>query len=452
MNKDEKRIEKIIKANRKIFRKLEYIWNILTNPKNYLIPETIEEYRAFFYTPKIQINNHEYYFNKTAEERLNEFVDTFQEIEEIERFTSYGYIKSTVIKSIEKAVEKRVKNNSKPNVNQIADIIATLIASQKKYLFIRSIEGLELEGIKSIELGDSEIFVFDSNYQEKIKQHCEKSDSLEFYEKNVVPMINKYFLNKVCLRVEAFGESKKAGDIALKRMRLIINVLRFFLCLSIYKRVHQYMIQISLSNEAYKCGDESICIGLESDDINLISGQGRMPLQKYSITSGFIEKLKKNCFFDEIINLITKEHISELEGSILTAIYWIGEAQNEFDYDVAFLKYWTALEAVTFNPTDISEALSISIAILLVFGGYDFIKIQDIEETKKLLKKLYDKRSAVIHRGMREIVSPLDVTEICKFSTWTALSLLNLRQKNYTELADIKKEVDRLYSLSSKSV
>jgi len=128
------------------------------------------------------------------------------------------------------------------------------------------------------------------------------------------------------------------------------------------------------------------------------------------------------------------------------------KAQNEFDYDVAFLKYWTALEAVTFKPTDISEALSTNVATLLAFGGYDFIKIEDIEDTKRLLKKLYDKRSDVVHEGMREKVSPLDLSDICKYSTWIVLSLLNLRRLNYENLEDIKKETDRLYSVSSKSV
>ena len=27
-------------------------------------------------------------------------------------------------------------------------------------------------------------------------------------------------------------------------------------------------------------------------------------------------------------------------------LYWIGEAQNDFDYDSAFLKYWISLETI----------------------------------------------------------------------------------------------------------
>jgi hypothetical protein len=444
-------IEKIITTNKKNIRKLEYIWNILINPKNYIIPETIEEYKSYFYTPKITINNQECYFNKVAEDNLNEFVNIFQEIKEIEKFVSLNYIRSTVIKFIAGMVKNRIEKKDTPNTSQIANIVSNLIDSQRSYQFIRVIEGLEFKNLKSIKLGEDEIFIFDSDYKENLRHHCEKVGSLEYYQKSAIPMIDKYFLNKICLKVKTFGELEKAGDIALKRMKLIVNMLRFYLCLFINKRVHQRMILISLSNEVFKSGDEAICIGCDSDEITLFYGRGRMSLQKFEITSELIDKLKKDCFFDETVSLIAKDNLSELEGSILAAIYWTGEAQHEFDYDVAFLKYWTALETVTFNPTDISEALSANTAILLAFGGYDFIKIEDIEDTKRLLKRLYNKRSDIIHEGMREKISPLDLIDICKYSTWTVLCLLNLRRLNYKNLEDIKKETERLYSVNSKS-
>lgn len=443
------KITKLINSNKKIIKKLWHIWSTLTEPDNFLIPETVEDYKSFFYTSKIKVNNSECYFSKAGEEKLEEFISVMQSIIGIKGLVSHAYIKSTVIDLLGIAVAERLAKKSKPNMSQIEDILGKLLDSCKRYQFIRPIEGLELIDIPSIRMGDSEIFIFDLGYKEKIKQHCEQASSLDFYQKSVVTMIDKYFINKVCVITEVFGECGEAKKIALKRMQLVINLFRFFLSFFIHKRVWQHVIQINLASDMYKHGDESICIDSDNHELTLSYGRGRMPLQRFSINAKLINELKNKLFFDESIALIGKDNLSELEGSILTAIHWIGEAQNEFNYDIAFLKYWTALEAITYNPNDISEALSNSIAVLSAFGEYGFIRVDEVKDVKKAIKKLYKKRSIVVHRGGMNIVSALELAEICKYSTWAILNLFSLRRKNYTKLQDIKKEIDRLFSTIS---
>lgn len=59
-------LDDILKNNQKTFRKLTHLWPTLTNPKNYVIPETIEEFKQLdgIFAPKIKINSRDCYFKK----------------------------------------------------------------------------------------------------------------------------------------------------------------------------------------------------------------------------------------------------------------------------------------------------------------------------------------------------------------------------------------------------
>jgi hypothetical protein len=59
-----------------------------------------------------------------------------------------------------------------------------------------------------------------------------------------------------------------------------------------------------------------------------------------------LQELEEKGFLNEFAEIINgnQNNRTKLEGCILSAIYWAGEAQNEYDWDIAFLKFWTALE------------------------------------------------------------------------------------------------------------
>jgi hypothetical protein len=63
--------------------------------------------------------------------------------------------------------------------------------------------------------------------------------------------------------------------------------------------------------------------------------------------------------------MLKSDKKSELDENILTSIYWIGEAQNDFLRESAFIKCWTALETIfSVNGNGINEALARGIPIL----------------------------------------------------------------------------------------
>ena len=218
----------------------------------------------------------------------------------------------------------------------------------------------------------------------------------------------------------------------------------------------------------------------DQSELSLADDRGRRPLQSFEFTNNRLCELKKETFFDDLCDFVFKEEKTELERCILTAIYWIGEAQNDHDRESSFLKYcialesiltdkkerrphakndyegkfsffkyWIALKKILINKeerTGITHTLCKGISILLSFGGYEFINPTAIKMTYKKISKLYDTRSDIVHEGLYGKVSAEDLSDICKFSSWSVLCLFWLRNSYGIEsISEIKPQIDKLY-------
>ena len=165
----------ILNNRKKTIRKLKYLWIHLVNRKNFLIPETIQEAFQFgIEVPRIKIEPFgECFFNEKSRIWLTNFVSTIYEIPEIKHSVSYGFIYRTTKSFIEKSIYEQLKHSLKPDPHEnIVNIIQALINAQGHYQFFRIVEGIKLEGVESLMLGDVEIFVFTKVYEKEFQDYC----------------------------------------------------------------------------------------------------------------------------------------------------------------------------------------------------------------------------------------------------------------------------------------
>ncbi len=468
-------LDNILKRHPKLVRKLKYLWPLLTKQENFIIPKTIDEIKQLggpfatkiilastedifnermkgdYVTPYYADQVTELYFNKKSKAALSEFLNTLYNIPEIKNSVSYYFICKTTLSFIERAIYNNIHHSIKPDTaKDIENIIGSLIQGQKHFQFFRVVEGVELKGTKSLTLGDVELFVFSETNEREIRQICEYTNENGYYQATFVPFVEEHFFGKECLRTVAFGDEIMAAKIAAKKMRHAINILRFIVCLLDYERIHENLIKINLIGESYNVIEDTIHIDLDNKILTRSYGKGRTPLQKLPVNNKLLINLKEIYFFNDLLFILTKENKTELENAILTSIYWIGEAQDDYVYESAFIKYWTALETlITLRNEGITENLAKSIPTLLAFGGYKVIEIGEIEEARKSVVKLYDKRSDIIHRGIYGDVSPVELTEVCKYAVWCVQACLGLRLR-YETLEQIRNETNRLYDLSTR--
>ena len=434
----------------KIEKTINQTWNTLIKPKNYCIASTFEDLAKSFKSPHLKINSQIWMFNDELIKKMREFTDIFyfktiyinKKTEEIATY-------DTIWKSIKIELELEISNINqgieKRNFKDVITAIFFRMSEQIKEIdFFFILDGLELQEINQISFGNIKIVKFDENSMNDFyENNIEINPS---YAENLKKYIADNFLNKVVMICSAFGDSDKAEKIVRSKSKELINYLRYAICVMAHDRISDNMIKINIAAEAYTQTEYVLRREVANNTTASIRGRGRRSLEKLTINKNLLNNLEEKVFLNEFKSFLNKEQIGELEGSIITAIYWAGEAQNEFDLDIAFLKYWTALEAIFSNEKEkITHALCKGISITLAFSRYHFIEVSETLTIYKRISYLYDKRSKIIHSGFRQSITAQELSEICKYTSHIILSLFDFKNMGYTELKQIGRDIEKLY-------
>lgn len=433
-------------------------WNTLVKgknkSKNYCIPASLEEYKKFdTYAPRLKINCKDWILLENATVAFNEVVSRIYNHSELRGVASFRTVHMAVKRELEVELSAREKNSkSKRAFTEILENIQCSINVEINHFdFFFVVEGLRLESLERISCGKAEIFVFGQELRDQlITGHFGAVDS-QNSEASVrtQDFIDENFMNRLCIKCTAYGDSNIAHKKAHRQVRELINYFRYILCLLIHDRVSEQVIKINLLSETYSNSEKTLIRRYKNNDVILFSGRGRKPLQALSINKSFLEDLSCNGFLNDFIAMIDAPLQTQLEGCISTAIYWIGEAQDEVDLDVSFLKYWTALECMFTGSEPPTHALAKGVSTINAFSNYEFISIEDAEEVYRSMTKLYNKRSDIIHRGMNylnnQIINEADISKICKYTAWSILSLFDLRAVGYVDMHEVGDQINRLY-------
>lgn len=130
-----------------------------------------------------------------------------------------------------------------------------------------------------------------------------------------------------------------------------------------------------------------------------------------------LQKKKFSTVFDLLISDF--ESLSEVQRATREAIAWYVKGERAKDYQTAFILYETSLEYVFKCGRGFSEKIAKGVARLFSENP------QEIEELKKLFKKLYDKRSSILHGGLKNETSYSQLVNMRNCSNLAILFLLD---------------------------
>lgn len=425
---------------------LKYKWNRLVKSKNYLSPQSIAEFKNIdlINTPSFVVNGREYYFKNKTKTTLNNFADKIYNIENIKKYVTYNTVYQKVINQIEEIGFKVNKNKTFDKI--LLNLVKDIRNNIKNYEFYWRIEGLEIIDDYSIKFNDSQIFIFDQNEFTNIMNHLNGTNPK--FDESVKRKINNDFFNEVCIKINSYGDYNYAKIEALNQANTIINILRFIFCFYYSKYVPFNRFKISLASNLSRDKNDSISINNDENSVRLNFESNTSLKQKFKINQNIMSDFRKNYFLDELISILTKDNKNKIETAISNAIYWIGEAQNTEIKNISFFNFWTAIESLTYNPSNnkgITKAIKNSVSSILVSGGYKFYKPTEYNDLRKKVDELYDKRSKIVHRGKLETINYDDLVSISKISTQLVLELIGLTSvKGYTNFDLIKENSDRL--------
>ncbi|MCP5984248.1 hypothetical protein NL349_26725, partial [Klebsiella pneumoniae] len=83
------------------------------------------------------------------------------------------------------------------------------------------------------------------------------------------------------------------------------------------------------------------------------------------------------------------------------------------------------------DQKDITRSVSVGLASVLVFGGYQFAPVEDYPVLKKRIAKLYGLRSKAVHRASRTHITENDVAELSHRVAQLLANAISFSERGY---------------------
>jgi hypothetical protein len=230
--------------------------------------------------------------------------------------------------------------------------------------------------------------------------------------------------------VEA-ADSQKALELAIS----LFDQFQYFMHIAIGRKEKRFNVSVNLEEFVHAKHTLLLCNGAVTTNTSL---EGR--IEAIPIDELFSEDDPKYGY-EAMWNLLKLKEPNEFQKRIILALEWLGQAYRDTSFNTSFMKAAISLEAIfTYNEgaiitPSILHQLSESAALILGNNADECIEIE------KEMKKLYSRRSSIVHAGNSEIDIKM-IMDILNYSSCIILVLLN--KKEYQKIKSVKELYDLL--------
>lgn len=418
--------------------KLRSSWNKLTEGKNYLIPETHDDMKLLGPFPYFQVGQVMVYAKDDIKNVVLECAELLRKELGADLFS-----KDTLVEIIRNEIRDYFSADNKKAFDwHLKKIIASIKSKDSRRQYVQVVSSLELEDVEEIEHSCWRLIHFTVD---KAKEFAECDSGSTEWQSDVKKFLKKHCVGKTCLLVESRGDKVQASIRANHITNYVVNTLRYFICVHLAQSGYPHEVGIFVGLPYYqKTGPFSFNLDVRQSTMHFGSDHYR---QKYKLNSENL-KIMRECWHAETLwSLVEKSACTELEDSIVTAITWLGDAHQEANDHVAYVKYWTALEAlVTAHCQDkITARLKTCIPILISHSS-------DEVPSKTNVGKAYALRCQIIHSGRNTQVTRADVNRVCTWTYQCIATCLHLATMGYTTRAQVEKDANRMDKLKKSKL
>lgn len=276
-----------------------------------------------------------------------------------------------------------------------------LTAVPQRFLVYCPVNGLARQGLPS-RVGNIEFVVFGKEQLDQIRDavatHSVDQEQQDSRREMLATLGQESTLvGHVAGAAEVTAlEGKAAESIAIKELRLTIDVVNFYSDLIPYNHAH-----LSLPGDADAARLVIPQLVLEGSQRSSFSVNhtswgrlGELPLPKL-----WDWDLERNLGFSRVAKLLCVQR-NDLEDNVIASMQWAGRATTEIRKETAFLLYAIALETIVLSdksPIELTYRLGMRTAHLLAGD----VASRRIVFSK--LGKLYDIRSKIVHNGRYQV-------------------------------------------------
>lgn len=418
-------------------RMVESDLSTLFSTKAFQVPTTIEAWKAIdFFHPMINTERGDLPLSTVGIAALRRITRITQAIPDLKGTCSEREIATHVHTSYERWLQQRLQPDAREFIEGVQE---ALLAMVKDHVHLVILEGVELIGLEKIELGSTLISKADPAILAEV----------EFGGLLSADWIEKEFANKMWL----LGTTKGSPEVSRRRFehRTILTVGILTMCGSLlYKgAIWRSHVRALMTPEAQSAAVS--VLRWEAGGANPILSRASGSAVKLPFDADSIRYLRENCFLDYLTILIDREERSEVQDSIIRALYWFADAHGDQNTTMRFIKLWSCVECFfAISDADVTEANTRGMATILTFAGYRLWEPSDYPMMKRRFKRLYDLRSRAIHRAEFGAVQTEDLEDFSHWIAWLIVSMAALNQRGYQTLATVKEQAVRLDGIVSR--
>jgi hypothetical protein len=165
----------------------------------------------------------------------------------------------------------------------------------------------------------------------------------------------------------------------------------------------------------------------------------------FEIDAGLRQQLNEISTYAAAVRIFESEARSPLEEAVARGFHWFADAQRDPTPVMQFVKYWSCIETFfSIDQEEITKSVSIGVAAVLVFGGFQFVPRDEYATVKKRVAKLYGLRSKAVHRASRGHLTETDVGQLSNYAAQLLINMVAFVERGFQRLEDIKLHSMRL--------
>jgi hypothetical protein len=423
--------------SKRLERKLRRHWAKLTEGRNYLVPETREDFTSLGPFPYFRLGNLWVY----AKESIRETVAKASE--ELRAELGPDLLS---LASISDAIRSEIQihfsqEEPQPFEWHLERLLSAIRAHDHRRLSIRAICGLKLTGMDEFSHGCWKII----RLSEQAAADLVRQDiGPEKWHEQLSSVMEKGFIGKTCILIEQRGDADQAGLKSDRVARYVLNTLRLFISIHASQAGLQHRFGVHLDAPGHQTITQ-FSFDLDAHRYNLHHAFNSHR-QEYTLTAESLRIIRENWQADQLWALLEKVPRTDLEESVVTAVAWFGGAQAESDSHLGFVKYWVAMEALVPGSEDEKVVVRLKKFVPILVS-----QISREVPSKTKVAKAYDLRSQIMHSGSRVELTQEKLNEVSNWAWQCIVTALYLSSRGYATRKQVEEQILRIDASSANT-
>jgi hypothetical protein len=366
--------------------------------------------------------------------RLRRIVETIDQADLFDGLAGYADIWTACHATLEKTLaETATPRTAAAFLQTVRERVTESIGN---YTFAVPLFGVEMDGLDVLELGTLRLV---HSPIPRIDESGVRGD------RNHLDAVIEMTKRQLWLLGESGGTPRVAEERFRERAELATGILAVFAA-SMYSRgASAFRIGIAMSPELVK--GTAIWLSWNDKDLELTTHRDWGASQEFKIDQQMADQFAAASIFALAFKIVESKKRTELEDALLKAIYWFSDAHRDPVPVMKLVKYWSCVETFfSTDPAHITQSVSVGLACVLVYGGYEFVPESELLTMKRRIAKLYRLRSRAVHRAAYKHVSAKDLNELSQWVAWMLGNMVSFVERGYTKLSDIKAKCEQLHS------